>query len=108
MDNRPGTIRKAAVSGTFYPSELCHLRDMVIGFLGEAEGGLVPGELIALMTPHAGYIYSGKTAGWAYRQLENRAYDSIILLGPSHFAPVNGIAVATEEAYETPLGVVSI
>ncbi|MBI2265235.1 MAG: AmmeMemoRadiSam system protein B, partial [Armatimonadetes bacterium] len=47
-------------------------------------------------------------AGWAYRQLENRAYDSIILLGPSHFAPVNGIAVATEEAYETPLGVVSI
>ncbi|MGD8399296.1 MAG: AmmeMemoRadiSam system protein B, partial [Anaerolineae bacterium] len=69
---------------------------------------LVAGELIGLISPHAGYAYSGPTAAHAYHQIEGRTYDTVVLLGPSHRAWVGDYAASAEDAYRTPLGLVPV
>jgi AmmeMemoRadiSam system protein B len=69
---------------------------------------LVEGELLGLISPHAGYTYSGQTAAYAYHQLQGRRVDTIVLMGPSHRAWVGDYAVSAEDAYETPLGLVPL
>ena len=64
----------------------------------------------AVIAPHAGYIYSGPVAGSAFRCFEFEA-DSIrriVLLGPAHRLPVQGLALPGQEAFETPLGSVAV
>jgi len=64
----------------------------------------------ALIVPHAGYIYSGNTAAAAYASLipDRHAIKRIVLLGPSHFVPVPGLAISAAEHFMTPLGRVSV
>jgi hypothetical protein len=64
----------------------------------------VAGELLGLISPHAGYVYSGQTAAYAYHQLQGQNVDTVVLIGPSHRAWVGDYAVNAEAAYETPLG----
>jgi AmmeMemoRadiSam system protein B len=64
--------------------------------------------LIGLISPHAGYAYSGQTAAYAYHQLQGLRVDTVVLMGPSHRAWVGDYAVSAEDAYETPLGLVPL
>jgi AmmeMemoRadiSam system protein B len=66
------------------------------------------GALVALVVPHAGYIYSGPIAASAYRLLRGSAHSRIALLGPAHFVPLRGFAVPRVDAWVTPLGDVAI
>jgi AmmeMemoRadiSam system protein B len=101
-------IRKPAVAGTFYPSSPATLAETVDRLLQEnAVSGPAPKALIA---PHAGFIYSGPVAASIYSLLA-AARDSIsrvVLLGPSHAVPLDGMAVPRSEAFETPLGTVPL
>ena len=104
------SIRPAAVAGTFYPGDKAALRGQVQTCLGEAltpGSGLPPKLLIA---PHAGYVYSGLVAGRAYARLAPWAarIRRVVLLGPAHRVAVRGLAMPTVDAFETPLGRVSI
>ena len=67
-------------------------------------------KLKALIAPHAGYAYSGPTAGWAYRNLRQHAaqFDRVVLLGPSHKVFLDFIGTTTAEEWETPLGNIQI
>jgi len=97
-------IRQPAVSGLFYPEDARTLRRMVEGFLAEAtpEGG-VPKAIIA---PHAGYIYSGPIAASVYARLAagRSSIRRVVLLGPSHRVPFQGLAVSGASSFRTPLG----
>jgi len=64
--------------------------------------------LLGLISPHAGYAYSGQTAAYAYYQLAGREVDTVVIMGPSHRAWLGDYAVSSEEAYETPLGLVPL
>ena len=64
--------------------------------------------MLGLISPHAGYTYSGQTAAYAYHQLQGQVVDTVVLLGPSHRAWVGDHAVSAEDAYETPLGLVPL
>lgn len=103
-------VRLPAVAGTFYPEDPVVLRDMVRGFLREA----VPcqgGPPLAMVAPHAGYIYSGYTAACGYRCLEKSQPDQprrVFVLSPSHRVRQEGISVGNYSAYRTPLGDVSV
>jgi len=101
-------IRKPAVAGTFYPASPATLAETVDRLLQEnAVSGPAPKALIA---PHAGFIYSGPVAASIYSLLA-AARDSIsrvVLLGPSHAVPLDGMAVPRSEAFETPLGAVPL
>ncbi len=102
-------IRPAAVAGRFYPSDPVELRELVEGLLSAPPqaGGPAPKAIIA---PHAGYMFSGPIAASAYAQfMADRArIKRIVLLGPSHYVPFDGVAASRAEAFATPLGLVPV
>jgi AmmeMemoRadiSam system protein B len=104
----PKTIRHSVIAGSWYPGTQQGLARAVDGYLAQVQQPLVVGELLALASPHAGYPYSGQTAAYAYHQLQGRSPETVVLMGPSHRAWVGDYAVSTEDAYETPLGLVPL
>ncbi|HVH28222.1 MAG TPA: AmmeMemoRadiSam system protein B [Vicinamibacterales bacterium] len=105
-------VRRSSIAGTWYPGSAAALAAAVDGYLADAESqeGAVMhgGDLLALVAPHAGLVYSGPVAAHAYRLLRNRRFDVAILVGPSHFTAFDGVAVVPDGGFETPLGVVAI
>ncbi|MDE3090728.1 MAG: AmmeMemoRadiSam system protein B, partial [Chloroflexota bacterium] len=101
-------IRPSPIAGTWYPGSPDELQETVDGFLAHAEYFPTDDELIALISPHAGYPYSGQTAAYAYRQLEKRQYDTVVLMGPSHYADFGPYAVSSKKFYATPLGAIEL
>ena len=103
-----GGTREPAVSGKFYPSDPKALRLAVERFLRDA----VPRKVerpVALVSPHAGYIYSGQIAADAWRQAQGGEYDLVVILGSNHAAPgFRGVAVHPGTGFRTPLGVAEI
>src|SRR5262249_43486100 len=100
-------IRKAAVAGSWYPGTAAAAADAVDRHLARADASIA-GDLVALIAPHAGLIYSGPVAAYAYQLLRERAFDVAVLVGPSHFVGFEGAAVFDSGGFETPLGVASI
>ncbi|MGD0229786.1 MAG: AmmeMemoRadiSam system protein B [Syntrophorhabdales bacterium] len=103
-----GDIREPYVSGTFYPRNPNVLRADIEGFLGKAPPCNVAGDIRGLISPHAGYMYSGQTAAHGYKAISGRHYDTVIILAPSHRSFFLGAAVQEKGAYRTPLGLVDI
>ena len=99
-------IRSPAVAGTFYPVDAARLRAVVASCLAEASGA--PGDRPpkAVIAPHAGYVYSGPVAGHAFAALGAAASQirRVVVIGPAHFVPVQGLAVPSAEVFRMPLG----
>lgn len=100
-------IRRAAVAGTWYPATAGAIAREVDSYLADAIRTL-PGELVALIAPHAGLMYSGPVAAHAYRLLRDHRFDTIVLVGPSHFVGFDGVALYAGGGFETPLGTAPI
>jgi len=102
-------VRLPAVAGYFYPLESGRLRQEVEGLLQKAQASPDP-RVRGLLSPHAGYFYSGKVAAEGFKVLSawrGRAR-RILLLGPSHFVPFLGAAFYPYRAWATPLGEVAV
>ncbi|HEY7409768.1 MAG TPA: AmmeMemoRadiSam system protein B [Vicinamibacteria bacterium] len=97
-------LRRAAVAGSWYPGTAGALRREVEGHLSAADGPAPPGALVGLISPHAGIMYSGPVAAFGYRLLRGRPATTVVLVGPSHRALFDGVAVYGKGAFETPLG----
>lgn len=100
-------IREPVVAGSFYPGNSGILRNKIKQYIENATVD-IEGEVLGLVSPHAGYDYSGGTAAYAYKSLEGKDIDLVILLGPSHRAYINGFSVFDKGAWKTPLGEVLI
>jgi len=98
-------IRQPTVAGLFYPEDPSELAGAVDALLDQADSEPAPG-LRGLVAPHAGYVYSGPVAATAFALAPRTA--RVVLLGPSHFVPLDGIAVSGAEAWATPLGKVPV
>lgn len=98
--------RPSAVAGTFYPGEPGQLEKEVRTLLAAVPPQTDLPETKALIAPHAGYIYSGQTAAYAYAPLTRQAekIKRVVLLGPSHRVGFLGMALPSCVAFETPLG----
>ena len=107
------SVRKAAVKGLFYPEECRKVQTHFTQFnhqydamnISEEMRCIIPG---AIIVPHAGYIYSGFTANFAYRSLKQTKAKRIIVIGPSHHHYFKGISGSYYEKYETPCGELEI
>ncbi len=102
------TIKEPAVAGSFYPAGEKDLRETVEAFLSNARTSPPAGDLIALVSPHAGYRYSGQVAAYGYTHLRNRDIRKVILIGQSHHEAFRGASVFTTGSFKTPLGAVEI
>ena len=99
-------VRSPVVAGSFYPAEPARLEATVRSLLEQALPPLAS-RPIALVVPHAGYVYSGLIAADGWRQTENQRYDLVVLLGPNHtVADFSGVAVFLGDGFRTPLGTV--
>lgn len=103
-------VKKPSFAGSFYPADRLSLQVLVDTSLKEAEkdGAPLSSAPFAIMAPHAGYVYSGKVAAYAYNSIRGKGFKTIILLGPSHREALGGIALYPSGAWETPLGKVQI
>jgi AmmeMemoRadiSam system protein B len=104
----PGTVRHSRFAGSWYPGDAQDLKRTVEDYIARVDQPLLPDRPLGLISPHAGYVYSGQTAAYAYRQLEGRSVSTVVILAPSHRAWFDPPAVSMEAAYETPLGRVPI
>jgi hypothetical protein len=100
-------VREPAVAGLFYPKDPSELSKMIDACLAAARAQPV-GELRALICPHAGYPYSGPVAGYGYKLLAGRHFDTVLVMGPSHYADLRACSIANDALYRTPLGDVAI
>lgn len=101
-------FRPAAVAGYFYPRNPIELSNQIDSFLKEANPDFKADKTIGLVSPHAGYVYSGKTAAYGFNQLLNKDIENVIIISPSHREYFPGISVYDGDGYETPLGKVKI
>lgn len=108
-------VRKPAVANIFYPDDRINLKRLINGFLSD-----VPDEqeeyfhknsvdsLFGVIVPHAGYFYSGRVAAYAYALLRQMSIDTVVLIGPSHYASFEGFALSDSSGFLTPLGIAEI
>jgi MEMO1 family protein len=101
-------LRRAAVAGQWYPGRKAELARAVEGHLAGAAVDPPAHRLRAVVAPHAGLMYSGPVAAYAYKALRHAAYACVVLVGPSHFVPFRGVSIWRRGAWETPFGSVSV
>jgi len=106
--NLPCHIRKPAVADAFYPANPIELKNQIEGFLKNVKKEKFDGRIFGLMVPHAGYVYSGQVAAHCFKQLEGLSFDTVVIIGMSHFAQFDCIAVDDSDYYQTPLGLVEV
>jgi len=107
-NSQTSDIRNPVVAGQFYPSDPGELKLAVEQFLKGSTA--IPLEKpVAILVPHAGYIYSGQICADAYRQVMGRRYDTVVILGVNHTSgQFTGISVGDYSAFRTPLGSVEV
>ncbi len=103
-----GVVRKSPIAGSWYPGEKNRLQSLVQDLLDKAQLGDMKGTPCAIVSPHAGIQFSGQAAAYAYKILAGKGIKRVILLGPSHYTFFRGLATSESDAYETPLGTVSV
>ena len=99
-------VRPPAVEGAFYERMPVALGRHIDALFGEALAPATTGRVVAVVVPHAGYVYSGRTAAAVYLPLKGMHFDRVILIGPAHHEYVQGVALPDSglTAYSTPLG----
>ncbi|MFA5101000.1 MAG: AmmeMemoRadiSam system protein B, partial [Candidatus Omnitrophota bacterium] len=122
-------VKEPNVAGAFYPGDAAELSAMIDGFLNKAgsasgagtagtAGGPAPanetspsfidGTIFGLISPHAGYQFSGQTAAYGYNLLKNREYKTVVVMGPNHSVNFNGVSIYSQGYFKTPLGDIEI
>ena len=108
-ESRTSTVRTAThADDLWYPSTASELSKMVDGYLANVTKESVPGKIVALIAPHAGYRFSGQVAAYAYKQIEDMEFDTVVLVAPSHRYGLPGASVYESGIYRNPLGDVEV
>jgi AmmeMemoRadiSam system protein B len=101
--------RETSVAGTFYPNSCSEIERYIDHFDNVLKENNISFEtdktIKAIISPHAGYIYSGFTANIAYQSVsKNHTPKRIVIIGPSHRVYINGASIAMYDTYKTPCG----
>ena len=97
-------VQPSSLDGTFYPRDKAALENMISGFIQAADIEDISADIVAVIAPHAGYQYSGMVAGYGFKALKGRVFNTAIIVASSHRHYFKGIAVLDKDAYVTPIG----
>jgi len=100
-------VRRAAVAGRWYPDDPGRLTAQLDDHLAHAYVESVP-SIRAILAPHAGLMYSGPVAAYAYAAARARRVSAVVIVGPSHFVPFAGVSIWGDGAWDTPLGRITV
>jgi AmmeMemoRadiSam system protein B len=101
-------LRPSPIAGQWYPGKLENLLAGVNGYMDAATLPEIPGEIIAVIAPHAGYRYSGLVAGHAFAAVRGLSPDIVAVISPMHQYYDQHLLTAAHTAYQTPLGSIPI
>ena len=96
--------RMPAVVGQFYPGSADALRESVSAYIESAQVDAAPKAPCALVAPHAGHVYSGACAGYAFARARHARPKRVVLLGRSHRYAFRGLSLCEESVFQMPLG----
>ena len=97
-------VRPSPIAGTWYSADPEQLKNTVDAYIQQAHLLEVPGKVIGLVAPHAGYRYSGAVAGHAFKTVLGKSYDIIAVISPMHQHHPQPLLTSAHRAYRTPLG----
>lgn len=101
-------IRPSPLAGRWYPASPDKLAETVDSYIHQAELPEISGDIIALISPHAGHVYSGPVAGYCFAALRDLSPDLVVILSPFHQFHPDAILTTSHQAYQTPLGIVPV
>lgn len=101
-------VRPSPIAGAWYEGNPAALRRAVDTYLDRAKLPELPGEVIAVIAPHAGHIYSGPVAGYAFAAVRGRSPDLVAVVSPMHRPYYDPLLTTAHEAYATPLGEIAV
>jgi AmmeMemoRadiSam system protein B len=101
-------VRKPVIAGSWYPDIPDILRRDIAGYVDKASVPDIPRKPVAIISPHAGYMYSGRVAGHSYRAVQGRSYSTVVVISPSHRAYFPAVSGWARGSFETPLGAIEV
>ncbi|UCF06791.1 MAG: AmmeMemoRadiSam system protein B [bacterium] len=101
-------VRKPAVAGQFYTDNPTSLRAEIQRYIDAVGTQDTSGDVIAIVSPHAGYMYSGGVAAYGYSLVAGKDYETVVVIAPSHVEYFDFCSVFPGKAYITPLGGIPI
>lgn len=101
-------VKLPAVAGVFYPKDPSELSGMIDRLIEAAHPQSPQADIFVLISPHAGYGYSGQTAAYGYKLIKGLPYKTVIVIGPAHHFGFSGISVYPKGLFRTPLGDIEI
>lgn len=107
MDNTLD-LRPSPIAGRWYPGEPEELARSVDDYLAKARLPEISGEVVGVIAPHAGYIYSGTVAGYAFAAVRGLKPELVAVISPMHYPYPQHLLTSDHTAYQTPLGVIKI
>ncbi|MFA5357158.1 MAG: AmmeMemoRadiSam system protein B [Candidatus Omnitrophota bacterium] len=103
-----GDIKEPNAAGTFYPGAPGELSQAIEGLLDSVDPQPTGEDIFALIMPHAGYGYSGRTAAFGYKSVYGKAYKTVVIIGRSHHYNFRGVSVYARGKFRTPLGDIEV
>ena len=101
-------VRPSPIAGQWYPGDPKQLSTDVDRYIHEAKLPEIKGEVVAIVTPHAGHIYSGPVAGYAFAALKGYKPELVAVVSPMHYPYNEPLITTAHAAYETPLGIIPV
>lgn len=108
MTSFAAEIKESDLAGSWYPRLKVELQGMLQGYLDAANPPKIDGDILAIISPHAGYQFSAPVAAYGYKAAQNKPIKTVIIVGFSHRRSFDGISVYDRGAWLTPLGTVDI
>ncbi|MCA9930694.1 MAG: AmmeMemoRadiSam system protein B [Anaerolineales bacterium] len=101
-------IRPSPIAGRWYPGRPLRLRETISRYIETADQDMVSGKVWGVLAPHAGFVYSGPVAAYAFACVASLQPELVVVLSPYHHVHSAPLLTTAHEAYETPLGVVPV
>lgn len=101
-------LRPSPIAGQWYPDNPSRLAASVDAYIEAARLPELNGELVAVMTPHAGHRYSGPVAGYAFAAVRGMQPDLVAVVSPMHYPAREPLLTSAHDAYTTPLGIIPV
>jgi AmmeMemoRadiSam system protein B len=101
-------VKDPDLAGSWYPASKQALTDALQKYLDDAHPEKIDGKIFAIISPHAGYRFSGPVAAYGYKLVENRDIKTVILIGFSHRRSFDGISIYDRGSFATPLGEIAV
>ncbi|MFO8053338.1 MAG: AmmeMemoRadiSam system protein B [Candidatus Omnitrophota bacterium] len=101
-------FKQADLAGSWYPNDPKQISFLIEDYLSQVDVDIPAGEIVGIISPHAGINYSGKIAAFGFKALANKKINKVIVVGFSHRLNYDKIAILEKSGYKTPLGALTI